>query len=59
MYFRGRTKCSRTVPLRPLRSKGLPKIVFPGLPDEKQEIEALFEGLEVEFEFGPIELSNT
>lgn len=40
-----------------LRSKGLPKIVFPGLPEDKQEmVKGLFEGLEVEFEFGPIEL---
>lgn len=40
-----------------LRSKGIPKIVFPGLPEEKQElVRALFEGLEVEYEFGPIEL---
>lgn len=40
-----------------LRSKGIPKIVFPGLPEDKQElVRALFEGLEVEFEFGPIEL---
>lgn len=40
-----------------LRSKGLPKIVFPGLPEDKQElVRGLFEGLEVEFEFGPIEL---
>lgn len=40
-----------------LRSKGLPKIVFPGLPEDKQEIvKTLFEGVEVEFDFGPIEL---
>ena len=40
-----------------LRSKGTPKIVFPGLAEDKQElVKALFEGLAVEFEFGPIDL---
>lgn len=40
-----------------LKSKGIPKIVFPGLAEDKQElVRAFFEGLPVEFEFGPIEL---
>lgn len=40
-----------------LKSKGTPKIVFPGLADDKQElVRAAFEGLAVEFEFGPIDL---
>ena len=40
-----------------LRNKGIAKIVFPGLPEDKhEEVRAFFAGLEVEFEFGPIDL---
>lgn len=39
------------------RGKGTPKIVFPGLGEEKQvAIRELFEGVPVEFEFGPVDL---
>lgn len=40
-----------------LRNQGIARIVLPGLPEDKHEqARAIFEGLAVEFEFGPIDL---